>query len=140
MQLLKEAPKLTKISKSKIDQNKIETNKIIMSEYEYKCNYCSKPLPENGEFVNCSACNNNYHYNPCCSLIETSWKAMSIKAKAEWRCRNCKCKLRSNVQALTLSTERASGKMRTRCEEENSDSNETSAKKYRSDANAILSV
>lgn len=111
-----------------------------MSEYESKCNYCSKPLPENGEFVNCSACNNNYHYNPCCTLIETSWKAMSIKAKAEWRCRNCKCKLRSNVQALTLSTERASGKMRTRCEEEHSDSNETSAKKYRSDANAILSV
>ena len=67
-----------------------------MSNADY-CASCMLMLDDQHDWVHCHACSNKFHYKPCCSLSDDTWKGMSIRNKANWRCAFCKEKLRSTT-------------------------------------------
>ena len=53
------------------------------------CAKCNKDLPENGDFVHCSHCNTNLHFD-CSAIRWNTWKAMSASKKDAWKCEACR--------------------------------------------------
>lgn len=64
---------------------------------EVICNNCNERITTS-YFVNCQACNNNYHFN-CTVISESTYGSMSSARKASWKCHMCKPrdKLPSNI-------------------------------------------
>jgi len=54
------------------------------------CSTCSNPIDVVAEAITCGNCKKSFHPTPCSSLIESSWKAMSSRNKADWRCNACR--------------------------------------------------
>lgn len=54
-----------------------------------ECYPCRKSLPDDGDYVTCSACSGSLHYE-CAKLSTRTWKAMSATKKASWRCIECR--------------------------------------------------
>lgn len=55
------------------------------------CDQCSAELPPENDFVTCSGCKNQLHYN-CASVRETVWRKYSTQIKLSWQCNICKTK------------------------------------------------
>lgn len=53
------------------------------------CNNCDKLLPRNGDFVKCSKCSSQLHFD-CSGILSKTWKAKSATKKAEWICTVCR--------------------------------------------------
>jgi hypothetical protein len=63
------------------------------------CGRCHELLSANGEYVTCSGCQSDMHYN-CSGLKESTYRGMSGQKKLEWRCQTCRgSKNRSNSQS-----------------------------------------
>ena len=58
------------------------------------CGECKRELKE--AYVKCFTCKNEYHFNPCCGLSESSYAGMSSERKAEWKCHKCRPRERRN--------------------------------------------
>ena len=93
------------------------------------CAHCKKALPESGGFVSCHLCKKSFHYSPCSPLIESSWTSMSAKAKAEWKCLQC----RNNNKPCAALVQVIEKVTRSRSRVDEDDILEINNKKYRSD-------
>lgn len=78
-----------------MSQNNYLTAKII------SCSTCENPLPLNGDYVKCYNCGFKYHYNPCCTLSESSYSVMNIEKKTSWKCQKCREKARSQKTSVS---------------------------------------
>lgn len=56
-----------------------------------KCIRCKDPLPLDGDFISCSNCNGNMHFE-CSSVSQNSYRKMSLQAKKNWTCTSCRLK------------------------------------------------
>ncbi|KAK5639469.1 hypothetical protein RI129_011961 [Pyrocoelia pectoralis] len=54
-----------------------------------KCSICKESIISEGDYVNCSLCKEKLHYN-CANVREESWRKLSAKNRAIWRCYQCK--------------------------------------------------
>ena len=54
------------------------------------CGSCMLMLDDMCDYVYCPNCHKRYHFKPCCSLAEETWKVMSAKTREQWRCLKCK--------------------------------------------------
>lgn len=52
------------------------------------CKQCSESITSN--YVKCLNCNNSFHFNPCCTLSESTYNGMNGERKATWKCHICK--------------------------------------------------
>ncbi|KAG8252227.1 hypothetical protein J6590_063083 [Homalodisca vitripennis] len=53
------------------------------------CRICSKPIPGDGDYVECRKCKAELHYH-CAGLQKSTWKAKPLKKKSECECSICK--------------------------------------------------
>ncbi|XP_058980216.1 uncharacterized protein LOC131803151 [Musca domestica] len=67
------------------------------------CGQCLLEIKSNF-FVRCYYCNGQYHFSPCCSLSESSYKSMSHTKRVGWRCQKCTSKS-PNIGYLVLPSE-----------------------------------
>ena len=93
------------------------------------CAQCKKALPESGGFAACNACKKAFHFSPCSSLTESSWTSMSARAKAEWKC--IQCRNNNKPCAAFVNVMEKATRSRSRVDED--ETNEINNKKYRSD-------
>lgn len=77
------------------------------------CKLCAKALPESGDFAQCSNCKENYHFSPCSTVAASTWKAMSKKDKAEWRCQKCRAE-RNRANSLSSVIDKATAQKQQR--------------------------
>lgn len=52
------------------------------------CKKCDGELSKEGDYVTCSKCEGNYHYQ--CSLAESTWRKMAAAKRVVWVCSTCK--------------------------------------------------
>ena len=53
------------------------------------CSECNKPLPRDGNFVECKNCDREMHFQ-CSTISEKTYRSMAQTARNNWRCGNCK--------------------------------------------------
>lgn len=62
------------------------------------CGQCDKELPLDGDFITCSKCELNLHYE-CSGIKKSTWRSKSTKTKNEWECGKCKT-AKSRTQSI----------------------------------------
>lgn len=55
-----------------------------------KCGTCAKALPTDGDFATCGICKRGYHFSPCSTVSDSSWRSMGPERKAAWKCPGCR--------------------------------------------------
>ncbi|CAN7977817.1 unnamed protein product [Ixodes persulcatus] len=54
------------------------------------CIRCSQPLPSDGRFLTCVACQNGYHLSKACSgVAESTFSGMGASRRGSWKCPTC---------------------------------------------------
>lgn len=67
------------------------------------CGECSLEI-KSFLYVRCHHCYRQFHFSPCCSLSESSYKSMSQPKRSAWKCKNCSTKS-PNVGYLLIHAE-----------------------------------
>jgi len=84
------------------------------------CNFCEQTIDYVAEAITCGNCKRTFHPNPCSTLTQTSWKAMSSQNRRDWRCNICR-------------------KVRCRADEDEA-SDSSISKRYRADNGSMRSL
>lgn len=55
------------------------------------CIRCSQPLPSDGRFLTCAACQNGYHLSKACSgVADSTFSGMGASKREGWKCPTCR--------------------------------------------------
>ncbi|KAI8120859.1 hypothetical protein CVS40_8006 [Lucilia cuprina] len=101
---------------------------VFLPIHIYTCKQCSDPLPSN--FVKCYNCNNNFHFNPCCPLSESTYSSMNRERRVSWRCHICKPRNKSDINN-SYETVLYQDKSQHKQQRENDDNNNDQTKRFK---------
>ena len=96
------------IKLSRMPTNRSAGSKAHNAEATYTCGYCSKPIEDTNESMECEYCNLWYH--TACEKIKHSDCEMLVRLKAinqlHWYCRNCNPKCTGVIKLVAEMNER----------------------------------
>ncbi|KAL4719471.1 hypothetical protein ACJJTC_012088 [Scirpophaga incertulas] len=62
------------------------------------CKRCAELITDG---VECSGCDEHFHFGPCSGLNETTYRTMGSKRKAAWRCSQCRVSVSPNTSDIS---------------------------------------
>lgn len=107
----------------------------------YICSQCSSKI-KTANFVRCFNCDRSFHFSPCCSLSESSYKSMGLPKKTEWKCHICNPRAKSpnNVYVFVNNSENETPQiqeknteqqMQSKQQRDGDDNEETASKRFK---------